>query len=185
MGTKRSDLVNQDAFENLASKNLKEYHCEKIQVKMRDDHEIPMVIKYDRRYYNDDSPWVLFTNGVSSNKQDTSWNRNDIPYMSRGIVCAYPLLRGTNYFDQDWLTAGVAERKLTHIMDCIDSAIFLKDKGLTEKLGIHAQGESGSITALASIFQEPFLFEAAVIANPITDLVSHLLYDIENRDATS
>ena len=144
-----------------------------------------MVIKYDRRYYNDDSPWVLFTNGVDSNKGDTSWNRNDIAYMSRGIVCAYPLLRGTNYFDHDWMSAGVAERKLTHIMDCIDSAIFLKDKGLTEKLGIHAQGQSGSITALASIFQEPFLFESAVVSNPITDLPLHLLFDIENRDASS
>lgn len=66
---------------------------------MRDDFEIPMVIKYDRRYYNDDSPWVLFTHGVDSGKEHTSWNINDMAYMSRGIVCAYPLLRGTNYFD--------------------------------------------------------------------------------------
>lgn len=185
MGTKKAEIVNSDAYQNLGAKNLKEYHCELIQIKMRDDFEIPMVIKYDRRFYNEESPWVLFTNGVKSNKDDTSWNRNDIAYMSRGIVCAYPLLRGTNYFDHDWMTAGIAERKLTHIMDCIDSAIFLKDKGLTSKIGIHGQGESGSLTALTSIFQEPFLFESAVVANPITDLISHLLYDIENRDATS
>jgi len=103
--------------------------------------------------------------------------------MSRGIVCAYPLLRGTDYFDQDWMTSAIAERKLTHIMDCIDSAVFLKDKGLTSKLAIHGKGESGSLTALASIFQEPYLFETAVVVNPITDLVHHLLYDIENREA--
>jgi prolyl oligopeptidase PreP (S9A serine peptidase family) len=81
------------------------------------------------------------------------------------------------------MTAAIAERKLTHIMDCIDSAIFLKDKGLTSKLAIHGQGESGSLTALASIFQEPYLFETAVVVNPITDLVNHLMYDIENREA--
>ena len=51
--------------------------------------------------------------------------------MQRGIVCAYPLLRGTQYFDNNWFKIGVAERKLTHIMDFIDSAIFLKEKGLT------------------------------------------------------
>lgn len=51
--------------------------------------------------------------------------------MSRGIVCAYPMLRGTKYFDNTWYNIGVAERKLTHIMDLIDSAIFLKEKGLT------------------------------------------------------
>lgn len=51
--------------------------------------------------------------------------------MSRGIVCAYPLLRGTQYFDNNWFKIGIAERKLTHFMDFIDSAIFLKEKGLT------------------------------------------------------
>jgi protease II len=60
-------------------------------------------------------------------------------------------LIGTNYFDDDWLTAGIAERKLTHFMDLIDSAVFLKDKGLTSKLGLMAIGESGSLTALTSI----------------------------------
>jgi protease II len=82
----------------------------------------------------------------------TSWRRNDIALLSRGIVCAYPLLRGTNFFDKDWLMAGVAERKLTHIMDFIDSAIFLKTKGLTDRLAVHGAGESGSLTALTSIF---------------------------------
>ena len=83
--------------------------------------------------------------------------------------------------DDDWLRAGIAERKLTHIMDFIDSAIYLKDKWLTDKIGIHASGESGSITALSSIFQEPLLFESAVVVNPIVDLVNHLLFDIEDR----
>ena len=46
---------------------------------------------------------------------------------------------------------------------------------------MHASGESGSVTALASLFQEPYLFESAVVANPVTDLVSHLMLDIENR----
>ena len=66
-------------------------------------------------------------------------------------------------------------------MDCIDSAIFLKEQGLTERLGIIGTGESGSLTALTSIFQEPYLFESAVVCNPITDLVNHLLYDIDSR----
>ena len=56
-------------------------------------------------------------------------------------------------------------------MDFIDSAIFLKEKGLTETIGAFGQGESGSLTALTSIFQEPYLFESSVILNPITDLI--------------
>ena len=50
--------------------------------------------------------------------------------MNRGIVCAYPLIRGTKYFDDNWYYSGTGERKLTHIMDFVDSALFLKDKGL-------------------------------------------------------
>ena len=94
---------------------------------MRDGYVIPMVLKYDRRYYNEDSPWVLKTKGIDSSKADTAWDILDLPLLSRGIVVAYPLIRGTKYFDHDWLMAGVSERKLTHIMDLIDTAIFIKE----------------------------------------------------------
>ena len=47
-------------------------------------------------------------------------------------------------------------------MDFIDSAIFLKEKGLAPKIGVLGTGESGSITALSSVFTEPLLFDAAV-----------------------
>ena len=119
---------------------------------MRDQFEIPVVIKYDKRFYSEDSPWVIFTRGVDSCKEDTNFNRNDLSMLSRGIVCAYPLIRGTRYFDQDWLQSGIAERKLTHFMDLIDTGVFLKQKGLTNKLGILGQGESGSLAALTSVF---------------------------------
>jgi protease II len=66
-------------------------------------------------------------------------------------------------------------------MDLIDSAVFLKEKGLTSKLGLMGVGQSGSLSALTTILQEPYLFESAVVHNPIADLVNHLLYDIEDR----
>jgi hypothetical protein len=37
-------------------------------------------------------------------------------------------------------------------MDFIDSAIFLKEKGIAQKIGVLGQDESGSLTALASVF---------------------------------
>jgi hypothetical protein len=55
--------------------------------------------------------------------------------MDRGIVCCYPMVRGkvitvlanrilgTKYFDDDWFFSGIAERKLTHMMDFIDVAV--------------------------------------------------------------
>ena len=61
--------------------------------------------------------------------------------MNRGICLCYPLIRGkavliiisfigTRYFDDNWLLSGIAERKLTHVMDFIDAGIYLKEKGL-------------------------------------------------------
>jgi protease II len=91
MGTKKSSCLTQDHYRNL---ELVDYHTERISVKMRDDFEIPVVIKYNKKHYSEDSPWVLFTRGIKSSKDDTNWNRNDLALMSRGIVCAYPLLRG-------------------------------------------------------------------------------------------
>ena len=79
----------------------------------------------------------------------------------------------------------MVERKLTHISDFMDTAIFIKEKGLTDKLAVHGSGESGSLTALTTIFQEPYLFESAVVVNPIADLVQHLMVDIETRGKTS
>jgi hypothetical protein len=70
---------------------------------------------------------------------------------------------GTQYFDDDWFLSGVGERKMTHIMDLIDSAIFIKEKGLSSKLGLVGLTDSGSLTALTSVFHEPFLFETATV----------------------
>lgn len=33
---------------------------------------------------------------------------------------------GTSFFDDDWLLSGAGERKMTHIDDFIDVAIFAK-----------------------------------------------------------
>ena len=48
-------------------------------------------------------------------------------------------------------------------MDFVDSAIYLKEKGLANKLGVLGLNHSGSITALSSVFSEPILFDAAVV----------------------
>lgn len=61
MGTKRANLISQESYANINGKILQEFHCEKIAIKMRDNFEIPMVIKYDKRFYNEDSPWIMFT----------------------------------------------------------------------------------------------------------------------------
>lgn len=52
---------------------------------------------------------------------------------------------------------------MSHITDFIDSAIFLKEKGLAPKIGALGIGESGSLTTLTSVLSEPLLFDAAAV----------------------
>ena len=85
---------------------------------------------------------------------------------------------GTRYFDDDWLFSGTGDRKETHFNDLIDSAIFIKENELAPKLAICATNPSGSLTALTSVFKEPYLFEGVAVQNPLTDISNHLLHDI-------
>jgi protease II len=48
-------------------------------------------------------------------------------------------------------------------------------------MGLLGDGPSGGLSALTVAFQEPYLFEAIVAHNPITDLLTHMLEDIEDR----
>ena len=61
---------------------------------MRDGYEIPMVITYDKQFFTDNSPWILFTKGAYSSKEDLGFDYTKISLMNRGIVCAHPLVRG-------------------------------------------------------------------------------------------
>lgn len=63
---------------------------------MRDDFEIPVIMTYNKEFYNDKSPWIMFTKGISSSKDDLEFDNTKIGLMNRGIVCAYPLNRGNS-----------------------------------------------------------------------------------------
>ena len=170
MSTKQSTgILTEDHISNFKRDNLL---CEKVEMEMRDGVSIPVVMVYDRRFYTEESPWILFTRGVSSEKQDLALEPHKLSLTDRGIVCAYPLIRGTKYFDSNWLLSGAGERKMTHINDMIDTGIFIKENELAPKLAVYGQGPSGSLTALASVFKEPYLFEGVAVHVSISTFVS-------------
>ena len=47
------------------------------------------------------------------------------------------------------------------------------------------EGPSGGLSALSAIFQEPYLFDAAVAHNAITDLPQHMMVDVTDRQFMS
>lgn len=158
--------------------------CEKIDIPMRDGAHIPLLMVYDSRTYTgseEENNWIFFTNGFNSTKQDVALEPTKLSLLQRGIVCAYPMIRGTKYFDQNWLLSGVGQRKTRHFTDFIDSAIFVKENSIANKISVFSSTPSGSLTALSSLIEEPYLFEGASLHNPICDLVNHLMHDIQDR----
>lgn len=68
MGTKKvSGILSEDHITNFKRDNLV---CERVDMEMRDGAAIPVVMVYDRRFYTEESPWVLFTKGIDSEKED-------------------------------------------------------------------------------------------------------------------
>ena len=66
----------------------------RINVKMRDGHEVPMVMSYDKTFFNEKSPWLMLTKGALSAKDDLQFDSTKISLMNRGICLCYPLIRG-------------------------------------------------------------------------------------------
>lgn len=57
----------------------------------------------------------------------------------------------------------MGERKRVHIEDLVDTAIFIKEQNLTEKISLMGTGHSGAHAALTSVLWEPYLFHGAAL----------------------
>jgi protease II len=66
---------------------------------MRDGQTVPLLMVYDSRHYSgkeDENNWVFFTQGYDSSKADVAFETTRLSLTQRGIVCAYPMIRGKN-----------------------------------------------------------------------------------------
>lgn len=71
MGTKKSQLVQAEYATNcVKGQGADTLLCEKVQMTMRDGFQVPVVLIYDKRFYTDESPWIIFTKGAASMKED-------------------------------------------------------------------------------------------------------------------
>lgn len=107
MATKRTEFIHQDSVKNFP-KNLV---CEKIEVTARDGTQIPVVMVYDHRFYSDESQWLILHRGSFAEKEDLAFKPERLSLTDRGIVLAFPMVRGTRYFDDNWFLSGCGERK--------------------------------------------------------------------------
>ena len=68
--------------------------CERIDASARDGTKLPLVMLYDKRFYNEKSPWLFKTRGSTSSKEDLAFRSQWLSLTDRGIVICFPLTRG-------------------------------------------------------------------------------------------
>ncbi len=66
----------------------------RISVKMRDGFDVPLVMTYDKNFFNEKSPWIMFTEGAQSQKSDLQFDISKLSLLNRGLCLCYPLIRG-------------------------------------------------------------------------------------------
>jgi protease II len=168
LGTRKSYTVHQGQFKKF---DPTKYKSETMYIDDRNKEvKIPVILNYREDLYTSDSPHILYTKGSQSKKNDLEFNDMLVKLMDRGFVWVIPQVRGTNYFDFDWYSQGIAEHKLKHFTDFMDVAFFFIDNGAAGKLILYSEDYSGSVTASVALIQNPDLYSLSVFSNSAFDV---------------
>jgi prolyl oligopeptidase len=93
-------------------------------------------------------------------------------WFEAGGILAVPNVRGGSEYGSAWRIAGAREKKQTSFDDAIAAAEWLIAKGYTnpQKLALYG-GAGGGLLAGAVFTQRPDLFRAALLVNPLLDML--------------
>jgi len=86
-----------------------------------------------------------------------------ISILDRGIVLAYPHLRGSKELSTEQYEEGLRDRRLTHYCDFIDAIKLFVNKDISKNILALGEGPLGALTVLITLIQAPELLKAAVI----------------------
>jgi prolyl oligopeptidase len=141
-----------------------ELEVEEVEVKGHDGVMIPLSIIYKKGLKKDGSN-VCLMDGYGA------YGYSATPYFSvmenslaiRGVVIAFPHIRGGSEKGEDWYKAGYKTTKPNTWKDFISCAEYLIEKGFTSKSRLAGTGTSaGGILISRAITERPDLFSAAI-----------------------
>ena len=144
----------------------------------RDGTVVPMwVLHAPRLALNGAHPAILAVYGGFAVSMTPRYQAGIVAWLEAGGVYAVPLLRGGGEFGERWHQAGMGQVKQHTFDDAIAAAEDLVQTGYTraDRLAIQG-GSNGGLTAAVMITQRPDAFRAAVIKNPLTDMLRYPLF---------
>mgnify|MGYP001026067881 FL=1 len=121
-------------------------------------------------------PCLLVGYGAYGAPYEPAFNREWLPLLERGFVCAIAQIRGGGDFGEEWYRQGRVLTKRNTFTDFIACAEHLIAQGYTapELLAIRGRSAGGLLIG-AVVTMRPELFRAAIAGVPAVDLVNTML----------
>ncbi len=141
----------------------------------KDGAKIPMFLIHRKDLTRDGkNPTLLCLFGSDRLLAPPAFNRTLFPWLDRGGIVAVANVRGDGGFGRDWWDAGRLANKQIALDDFVSAAEKLIDAGYTSrgKLAVAGRGADG-LPAVALVTQHPDLVTAAVLEQPIADLLRY------------
>ncbi len=146
-----------------------------LKVKSPDGVRIPLTLIYRRGLkLNARNPTLLTAYGAYGRVLEPVYDPQDLAWIERGGVRAIAHVRGGGEYGPDWMRAGRGEAKPTGWQDLIACAQHLIDQQYTspERLALDGTG-AGTVVVGGALLEKPELFHAALLEQPLCDLVRH------------
>lgn len=156
---------------------LEDYTSERIILPANDGERIPVTLIYNKNLVrkNKDNYVVIQSCGADrDNFHNYKLNPHWISLMDRGFLWAIPHVRGSADVTVQWFLKGCAENKTRHLQDFLDVAVSMASEKIASHLCAYSDNPSGGLTIASVIMKEPQIFEAAVIRNPIIDVLQFI-----------
>lgn len=151
----------------------KQYRTQQVFYTSKDGTQVPMFITYKKSLSPDgENPTYLFGYGGFNIPLTPGFSVTRAIWLEMGGVLAIPNLRGGGEYGEDWHQAGTKQNKQNVFDDFIAAAEWLQENKWTsrEKLAIGG-GSNGGLLVGACMTQRPELFEAAVPAVGVMDML--------------
>ena len=144
----------------------------------KDGTKVPMfVLRHKDTKLDGTAPTIIYGYGGFNVSISPSFNPAVYPWLERGGIFVYSVLRGGSEYGETWHQAGMKLKKQNVFDDYYAVAEHLIEHKYTRRESVAAYGGSnGGLLTGAALTQRPDLYGAIVCAVPLLDMVRYHLF---------